>query len=632
VAAVNPAALLFGPIFQKEVQTAGRKRGWYIGRGVYALLLLVAVGLVFWAMWSSLRHDSSRVMRLQQMQELAPSLALTVIWFQFVVLALIGPNLTAPAITDEKRAGTLAALLTTPMTAAEIVGGKLSGRLVHVIVLALLSAPALLAARVFGGLSPGVVVQATCVSISTAALGTALGLMFSVWSKRSTGAGVFGLLTLALAQGAIPAFDGLLYQWFHDDGYQFHQWTLAASSPVTLGFVTRDAVMGLDAARVSIELTSGTATSSGWILDLGPMWLVNTLYTLVLAAGVAAFTSVALRRTMQKEGATGPTAPKASSRGKKGKARAKANGAPAAGAPIGTEEPAREEVLGKERVVGDNPVLWREVRQPTFGSRRRLLLVAALAGIGLLLLYAKMGIADEGVHGTVAIVAAIAVMLQSVFMTTGAFVGEREGRTLEVLLTTPLSAGEIIIGKLLGALRAQWFLPAVAMADFGIAWLAGVMHPVMLLHMALIFTGPVLLFTATGLMMSLMLKKSTPASVCNLGLALLFWLAPWLVLALLEFVADRSVSSTNGRWWLDRSADCLTAFNPVAMAVSAYEPAMHPGWRASRLTYELASASEVSMAHFTMAAAGVFVVEALLAAVVLWAALLAFKRFTGRTS
>jgi ABC-type transport system involved in multi-copper enzyme maturation permease subunit len=626
---VNPLSLLFGPIFQKEVRTAGRKRAGYIGRALYALALLAVVGFAFWAIWKQLAFTTSTVHRLQQMQEMAPVLALTIVWFQFVMLGLMGPNLTAPSIADEKRTGALAALLTTPMTAAQIIGGKLSGRLVHVLVLALLATPLLLAVRIFGGLEASIVLQATAIAVSTAILGAALGLLFSIWNKRSTAAAVFGLLTLGLFQSAIPATDGMLALWFEDRGYTFHQDTLAASSPATLAFLTAGAIRGMPPPHVSLTLVTPSATSPGRVIDLGPMWLFNTVYTLALALIISCIASAALRRTMLREASSG------------GEAHSPAAMAPptrpvvpgATGA--AGEETVRAKIAtsSRDRTVGDNPVLWREVRQPTFGSRRRFVIASGVAAAGLAFLYWKFGFEEEGLHGSITVVGAIAIMLQSVFMTTGGFVGEREGRTWDVLLTTPLTAAEVALGKFAGSLRSQWFLPTLALGHVALSGTLGYLHPVLLLQLVLIFGGPILLFSATGLLFSLVFRKSTPASVANLIFALLFWLVPWLALALLAFVFEGSGFGPSHSAF-DTIADTLYSFNPVAMTVSAFQAAVERGLgRPLRaLQYDLASTDNLTVRGFTGIAVGVFAAYATAAGAVFWLTIATFKRWSGRTS
>src|SRR5258706_15498210 len=111
LSSLNPVSLLFGPIFQKDVRTAGRKRGTYVMRALYGAALLALVAIVFAGMQSEVSYFTG-VRRLQRLQTLAPMMAIMVVWFQFIALCLAAPIFTGPAICDEKRARTLPALMT----------------------------------------------------------------------------------------------------------------------------------------------------------------------------------------------------------------------------------------------------------------------------------------------------------------------------------------------------------------------------------------------------------------------------------------------------------------------------------------------------------------------------------------
>src|SRR5262245_2624120 len=103
LASLNPVSVLFGPIFQKEMRTAGRRRGTYIIRALYAAGLLALVFIAF----TGLRNQSAMltgVQRLQMLQQLAPQMAVFLVWFQFIALTLTAPILAGPAVCDEKRA------------------------------------------------------------------------------------------------------------------------------------------------------------------------------------------------------------------------------------------------------------------------------------------------------------------------------------------------------------------------------------------------------------------------------------------------------------------------------------------------------------------------------------------------
>jgi len=650
----NPVSILFGPIFQKEVRTSGRRRATYIFRALYTLGLLVLVGVAF----EGLRNTASifsGVQRLQNLQQLAPQLALIIVWFQFVALALAAPIFTGPCICDEKRARTLSALLTTPMTAAQIVYGKLASRIVQLVILGLLATPMLLAIRVFGGLNAEVVLAAAAISISTAILGAALGLMYSTWHTRATSAAVFAILTLVLLQAAPTVIEGILYYSLNEIGigtgrldYEFHENIMATCSPAALAMITAQAAMGGELPVVSFSSSWATwilGKPAAGIVILGPTWVLNSIHNLLIAVAVTLYSTSALRRIMLKEAATeGGASSAGRSRRKRKRDQTKATLAAAPGSADPAAQAADRAELPESppaaanadddsndrdaRTVADNPVLWREVRQATFGSRRKFSSIAGLAVAGLLFLYWRAGLGEEGLHAALAVVGAIAVMIQPVFMTTGSIAGEREARTWDVLLSTPMTARAILIGKMAGALRMQWFLPTLILVHFLITALAGYASLVLIAQLLLIFAGPVLFFTATGQLMSLIFRKSTTAAVCNLLLAMLIWMGSWVGVGLAAWFLDLDNHKT-----LDYAGAVLYSINPVAMAISAADGGVrytHGFWGGGNYSL-LGETFTMRSGRFTLITAGVFAAYALGAFYAFSLAAMVFPRMAGRS-
>jgi ABC-type transport system involved in multi-copper enzyme maturation permease subunit len=117
---------------------------------------------------------------------------------QFFLLLLVGPALTAGAVTDEKARGTLQYLLTTDLTVGEILLGKLLARGALVGSLALLPVPCLCLAAPVAGLDfLGLFTLAVCTAVLIFSLGAA-GLLASVWSRQTRNAVVSVYCCLAL--------------------------------------------------------------------------------------------------------------------------------------------------------------------------------------------------------------------------------------------------------------------------------------------------------------------------------------------------------------------------------------------------------------------------------------------------
>jgi ABC-type transport system involved in multi-copper enzyme maturation permease subunit len=634
--AANPIAAFFGPIFQKEVRSAGRRRSTYLLRAAYTLGMLALVVLAYLSSIQQSLHQSA-VQRVQELQMLAPIIAMFAMWFQFVALTLIGPMLTSPAICDERRARSLSTLLTTPLTAGQIVLGKISSRLVQVVILSLLGAPVLLALRVFGGLEASIILAFTAVTLTTALLGAALGLLYSMWHTRASSAALFALLTLVLIQGGPPAIDAVIYyladKWAPSlpgqELYRFHPQTLVTVSPNSLFRLTLSVFMGTPAPNFEInwpwlyDLLKGPGGSNvrGFV-TIAPYWVVSCLYNLLCAGLISAASVVTLRRVMTREGAGGAS-PAATPRRAK-RSRAAQPAPPGAQAqPTALDEPTRDRALS--RSVGDRPVLWRELRRSAIRSRLLRIAVMTIALGGLALLYLTAGLEEEGLHMTMAILGALIIMVQAVFTTTGNIAAEREGRTWEVLLTTPLSGREIVLSKFAGALRAQWFLPTLVLAHFAIAAIGGFVSPVLFPQIAVILFAPLFFLTATGQFLSLAFRRGITGAVLNLLLALALWPGLWIALGL----TAAFISPMNDDLF-QRFAKLPWSVNPLMMAGSATNAAVnyHPG-RTSH--YEMLD-DHVSTLEFHAWLLGAAAFYFLAGAATLYAATTRFRQFSGRSN
>jgi ABC-type transport system involved in multi-copper enzyme maturation permease subunit len=635
---LNPVTALFGPIFQKEVRVSGRRRGTYALRFLYTLGLLGLVSIAFWGARTS-ASMMSNVQRIQELQELAPAMTMAAMWFQFLALALIGPMLAAPTISDERRARSLSTLLTTPLKASEIILGKTSSRLVQIVILALLSVPVLLAIRIFGGLEPGIVLAYTCVSLSVAALGATLGVLYSIWHRRATSAALFAVLTMVLFQGGPTAIEGILWYLFNENyygtiDYQFHEQVLATAAPFALIGLTETLMEGRGVPDLTIEsktlydllapLGLVSRANAVGVVNLGPIWAVNCLYNLFVAGGISAVSVVALRRVMRKDG--GEAAHFARPRRRRKARKAVQPRLDAAREMDSSGDEAIHE-RSKSREISDHPVLWRELRRASIASPHLRLAVVVITILGVAVLYWRVGIEEYGLHMTIGVLGALAVMVQSAFMTTGGISAEREGRTWEVLLTTPLAGREIILGKFLGSLRSQWFIPAVALAHFVIAAFAGVMPWYFIPQYAIILLGPTLFLSATGQFLSLFFRKGIVGAVLNLVLGLALWVGIWIILGLISWFGDL----LNTAFWEDLQK-LPYSLNPALMAGSACDALADNARSPLRAqSYEMFD-EHLKFAEFLAWMIGAFLFYTIGAAAVLSATIARFQRLSGRSS
>ncbi|MFN5944778.1 MAG: ABC transporter permease, partial [Phycisphaerae bacterium] len=528
-----------GPVFAKDVWILGKRPSTAWIRLIYSLLLLGVVALVFAASTHFDRYNVAGMegiaARLQSSQEVAPSVTLAIIWSQFVMLCIIGAGLGAPAISDEIRAGSLATLLTTPLKPVQIVLGKLLSRMVELAILTLIPLPLMLALRSYGGVPAPNVLVMTGLCLSMGLLAVQLGMFFSVRFKRPAAPLVLTVIVMALLTGALPGVLAALSSLpqFAPISSQLQQAAMVLSPPFIL-------------AMNSAVLMNETGVPLFW--GIIPVSLLTIAVTLVWSLIFFGGTCLLLRRTMRAEDRARPSP-----------AAVTAAAGPVATPATPTTEPASPDSPrqrkrrastaqeGLSRVVSDRPVAWRELQQPIVGRTWMAWAIGIIVGLALLFIYYMSALED--VQIAIAIVGVVIWLLFSAVATTGTIAHEREGRTLDVLLTTPLSGWEIVWGKFIGGLRRLWIGPAfiilhiiisgcfsgvmrqvlepldalTAVGSWRGGWTPDVISPLVLLPLPFILIGPIVFLSATGVWFSTIFKRSTAAAICNLALALSIW-------------------------------------------------------------------------------------------------------------
>lgn len=620
---VRLAANLRNPILQKEIYVAGRRRSTYVLRCVLLLILLAVVSLSYLPMMIEMGSNATGLRFMQRVQELAPVMTLVIVWFEYVTLLLIGPILVGGSLCDERRSGTLGALMTTPLTAFQIASGKLIASLSQMVILILLALPIILALRIFGGVSVDTVLGMACVIISSAILASTLSMFYSAKAPRGFNAAVSGIFTTAVLHGAVP----LLFVWLGFKDPMFRPTAIAIATG-TCG----PAVLGMSSAELMGE--SPLASMGYRALEV---CLYNSLYSVILS--VLAFIAVVfrLRKVMLMDAGSAVTL---MTRKQKRKAKAADQRASAAAQSpsltpdAATPQPAAvstqdvQLVEQDSREVGDRPVLWRELAQPAFRTRLRFIFTLVVIGGLLLYLNAEMDHESDrrGANYFVNGFGMVLSLIVGLGATAHAFTQERESRTLDVLLTTPLTAREIVWGKFMGALRRQWFLPTVVLVHLLLSGvLAAGVHIVAVFHVGAIFLVTLSFVSAVGVWMSAISKKTTGAGVRTALIAMGFWVLPFL-LVLISVAIFEAVGSYISD---DTLIGIAAIINPVYLAIVAV--GRDSSWNGYSTSYELPRFfGSVGIPGFTLLIALYVAAYGLLAALALYRARVVLGRETNR--
>jgi len=593
--------LVFNAILQKELRSSGRRKSTYLIRGGYAALFsavtLIAVGTLL----PRLEFESATA-QAQMLTAFARALVLFVTWFQFLTIALISPAITSSAICEEKQLGTLSALMTTPLSSLQIVMGKLAGRLYQVVILVLISAPMLLAVRVFGGVPAETIVAFTSVTLATALLGGTMGILFSMWHTRAAAAAIFALLTLGLLFLAPP----MIYFAIR----QTNMFGLSGVLGISTGNVNTLVPLGIAS---SPPITLAALTQEG-PTTLGYSWIAGTPFDRIWVACVVIMVgmsgalmlvaSAVLRRLLLSE----------------------AGGSASPDERVETEKTTEKR---RRRLVrlGARPIYWREVSRPWIENKFQLGILVFVIATTFGYAYWRIDLSEEPMHLIMGLAGLGVIVLLASVQTTGAISGERDAQTWDVLMTAPVSGWRVLMDKYLASVVRLWPILFFVAAHFAFSAIAGHLSWLGAAMVLMLVATPPMLYLATGLLLSMIFRKGVVASIANICLILAMWGGiPVLVVLWMEFRGQNNYYSPN-----NTAEMILHVTSPLGLIGSIITDDISMNWRTRGNTFNLGDGT-VKRPIMFLVVAGVSAMHLLLAGGVLVIARKFFVRCSGRTS
>jgi len=114
------------------------------------------------------------------------------------------------------------------------------------------------------------------------------------------------------------------------------------------------------------------------------------------------------------------------------------------------------------------------------------------------------------------------------FLTARAYAEEKRSGTMELLLTSPISDVQIIIGKFLGAMALYTMMLGITLVHIGILFWYGdpEWRPIVTGYLGLLLMGGS--FISVGLAISSLTNNQMVAGVSTFAVLLLFWVIDWL--------------------------------------------------------------------------------------------------------
>ncbi len=441
---------MIGPVFHREVAIAPRRPRTYISRAGYAAVLLI----LMWLAWLLLT-GTQLARDVGDLARFGASLFQLLSGFQLALVLFFSAMLTASAVAQEKDRRTLVLLLLTNLSNCELVVGKLLASLLGVLVMLLAALPIFMLTTLLGGVSFEQIGRVFAVTLVSVLLCGSLGSTLALWREKTFQSLALTVLVLVmwLAFGEVVATGVLGTHWL---GLPATTWAVAMSPWQAV----------LQAARPCLEPAPELgvlATPVNLFLLVGAM--MAALLNGIAVARVRVWNPSREARRVEREEAEAPE----SIWGAEHDAQ-QANAVPQRKAAAAADV--------RTRHVWDNPVLWREIRTWAYGRKilviklAYLLLFAAAAwSLGWMV---QSGQLAEYAGGSVALVPLLLLSLVLVnAQAVTSMTSERDGRALDLILVTDLSAKEIVFGKLGGVFYNAKEMVLLPMLLCGYLWFAG---------------------------------------------------------------------------------------------------------------------------------------------------------------
>jgi ABC-type transport system involved in multi-copper enzyme maturation permease subunit len=491
-----------GPILDKELRVTSRRKRYFVLRVVYLANLLIILAMA-WA--DTISSNQSSLMTVSRMAIAGQVLTSFIVWFQFIGLQVVAVILLSTAISEEIYHKTLGVLMTTPITAAQIVLGKLLSRLWQLLLLLGISLPVLAVVRVFGGIPWGFLAAGLTITLCMVLFVGALTMLWSIYCRRAYAAIILSVLTLLALFSGLP-FLVMLIMLKAGGGDTIFLW-LGLLNPYTCQIINTALLFeprGMPAPLpFPVEwlawMHCGLLLAATLLILLFCMWKVR---------------KVALRQIVG-EGTVIliPQTPGTSS--------------------------APDIIVPRLRTVRGQPVYWKECRLPLFGRHKIAAAVFLALGLGVLgLIYALLAdsndLKDSNTHATFGVIFMGIALLITATVPAATVTSERESGSLPLLLTTTLTDWQILFGKFFGAIQRCLPVWGLLMGHLALFVVVGYLHRVVLPYMAIVAAWILILFAASGVYFSVRFRHTTTAVIMNMAT----WAAVWgLVPAMLGFTA-----------------------------------------------------------------------------------------------
>ncbi len=450
------------PLAIKDLGGVSRRWQTYAMRTGY----LALVALVIWGVAGSSRK-SPFSLGASDLAQLARDIFDSFYFLQMVFVIFASVTAASDLVTREVRAGTLGLLALTPLTPLRIALGKWQAAMAHAAFLILGGLPVVVLCVYLGGVGVGELSWSTATTFASAAFAAALALFFSSVFRTGAAAAVATFIALLTPVG-ISAFN------------DWGPWESTSTFASIIPFYSGIAAIN----------RSGSAQDASW--------MTSCPLTLLAAFGLLALTA-------RRIGAAATATPRPPLLSRVFDAMDRF---------YDDLEPARFRALGlfrsSDEVSEAHPLLWKELRTRAAGKLRYAARISLAIGL-LLFIPATAMVLTQNLRSLPVMlwIGSGVLVVAALSAGVGLFAKEREERKWDVLLSTPLTAGEIVGAKLTAGLLSWVPLAGVLGLLFGFMSWAGQTGPGRFLTAwmsVLLFAGLAYLFAASASLRSRTLR------------------------------------------------------------------------------------------------------------------------------
>lgn len=484
---------LTGPIFEKELRVASRRKRSYFLRVAFIFLLLIFIGYL-WFFTMILPGGQSAAYIAGRMSIISRSVTCAVVWMLFITLPMLSTVMLSGSISQEVNKRTLDVLLTTPITSLQIVMGKVLSSFLQLVLLIGITLPLFSVIRVFGGVPWEHVVVFLCITLTTTCLFGAISLLYSIRNRHAYRVVVLTFATLFLIFAVVPWLVTLLAAGTN--------WTWLTSATALVSITNPFIALSMITESMMSSDPQGTAVYA---------WATHCVISTLIFVTLLLLSVWQLHKNLPNLSA-GKTPGTWSI--KRLFTRSTTN---------------RHDMIQtrqKIEIKGD-PIYWKEINRSEHGAilgpEARMFIVLTLVILIFIIALSSGWLLTKAFHATFVTVLAVFAFMRIAMLSARSISTEKQSRTLPILLTTPLEDAEIIRMKrnaILKKTSLYWYL---IFGDVLLFTLLTVLHPFAIIGVSFAIVPSVLFLMGLGFYCGTKFKTTTGTIAATFAIPFALW-------------------------------------------------------------------------------------------------------------